>query len=363
GAFTVFGIRESSGLAASGNNITGNTVTALSSNGNGNAAVIGIETGGGGTTVQRNTVSGVNATNTGTFGAYGINVLSGNNSVVKNNFVSDVTGNMQGGAAFSTTFGIFGIRVAAGTGHSVVNNSVNMFGLRAGTATTSLLTAALAVVSTASTGLDIRNNILANNITGGTTSIANVAIFLPSGGTAAMNLLQNNNSYYFGTDVARAGVGQAGTTAGTNFFTTLPALVAYSNTLGNATNDNASLASTGVVPYTTSTNLHITGSAPEFNTGATIATVTNDFDGDARPQSAAYDIGGDEAVVAACAGLPSAGTSSATTPTTVCSNATVSFTNNASNVGTGIAYQWQVGAVGGPYTDVVGGTGATTQIF
>ena len=77
--------------------------------------------------------------------------------------------------------------------------------------------------------MDVRNNVFANNITGGTTSIAHVAIFLPSGGTSAMNLTDNKNSYYFGTDAARQGAGQAGTTAGTNFFTTLAALTAYSS--------------------------------------------------------------------------------------------------------------------------------------
>jgi len=97
------------------------------------------------------------------------------------------------------------------------------------------------MVITGST-FDVRDNIFANNITGGTTSIAHVAVYLPSGGTSAMNLTDNNNSYYRGTDAVRQGVGQAGTTAGTNFYTTLAALAAYSSTLhAAATNDNASI--------------------------------------------------------------------------------------------------------------------------
>src|SRR5204863_3200722 len=111
-------------------------------------------------------------------------------------------------------------------------------------AATSLLSAAFGLVSTTSLNCDVRDNIFANNITGGTTSIAHVSAYLPSGGTSTMNLTWNNNAYYFGTDAARQGTGQAGTTAGTNFFTTLAAQAAYTSTLSPAgTNDNASSAS------------------------------------------------------------------------------------------------------------------------
>ena len=82
-----------------------------------------------------------------------------------------------------------------------------------GTPNSSLLTAAFAMNVVTSTGCNVRDNIFANNITGGTTAVAHVAVYLPSGGTAAMNLIENNNAYYYGTDVARQGVGQAGTIA------------------------------------------------------------------------------------------------------------------------------------------------------
>lgn len=298
--FPTYGIRDSSSAVASGNNITQNTISSITSNGTPTSgpAAIGIDNLSGGTIIQRNNVQSVIATNTGTYGATGINVSGGNNVVLRNNFVSNVTGDMTGGAAFSTTFGIFGIRVAAGTGHQVYNNSVNLYGARPGTATTSLLTSAFALVGTTSTGLDVRNNIFANNITGGTTSVANVSVYLPSGGTSAMNLTMNNNSYYYGTDAARQGTGQAGTTAGTNFFTTLTALTAYTSTLSaGGTNDNASIASTGAVPFVNDNDLHITNAAPEFNTGATIASVTIDYDGETRPQGASFDIGADEVTV------------------------------------------------------------------
>jgi len=298
GSQAPFGIRESSGLTASGNNITGNTVTNISTTGG--TTVFGIENSGGGTIIQKNIVRTVFNGNTGTFGAYGINVSAGNNVTIKNNFVSDVNHDISGGLAFSTTFGVFGIRLGAGTGHKVYHNSVNMFGLTPGTSTSSLLSAAFCIVGTGSTGCDVRNNIFANNITGGTTSIANVSVALPSGGTAAMNLTWNNNAYFYGTDVARQGVGQAGTTAGTNFYTTLAALTAYTSTLGSATNDNASFASTAAVPYISASDLHINNAVGAnwcLNGTGTPVGVLDDIDAQLRSTGvppAGPDMGADE---------------------------------------------------------------------
>lgn len=309
GTSVVIGIRDSGGATASGNTLTGNTVTNISASSTttGGPGVFGIETSSGGTIIEKNNVSGVNNPNTGTFGATGINVTAGNNVVIRNNFVSNVTGDMTGGAAFSTTFGIFGMRIAAGTGHQVYNNSVNLYGARAGTAASSLLTAAFCIINTSSTGMDVRNNIFANNMTGGTTSVANVSAFLPSGGTSAMNLTWNNNAYYWGSDVARAGAGQAGTTAGTNFFTTVAALAAYSSTLHvPATNDNASQGATTAPPFLFSNDLHL---SPVPNTllgaGAAVG-VTTDFDNDPRPGTGP-DIGADE-IVQSVGGIFPAGT-------------------------------------------------------
>ncbi len=294
--FAPYGIRESSGLAASGNTISGNTVTNLSTTGS--TGLRGIAASSGGVTIARNKIQGIINNNTGTYGAFGIDVTAGSNDVIKNNFISDVNHNMTGGAAFGPDFGVVGIRLGSGTGHKVYNNSVNLFGPHTGTPTTSLLSAAFSISSTTQTGIDVRDNIFANNITGGTTSIAHVSVFLPSGGTSAMDLTWNNNSYYFGTDVTTQGIGQAGTTAGTNFFQTLAALAAYSSTLSGAgTNDNASLESTGAVPFLSSTDLHLLPGSPELDAGIALVAVTDDIDGDPRP-AATPDIGADEVVQA-----------------------------------------------------------------
>jgi len=302
------GINVTPGVAGANIDVAGNTVTAISTSGT--TAVRGISLSGaatGNVVVQRNNVTGVTNNSSSTYGAYGIDVSGGNNQTIKNNFVSDVRFNMTGAPAFSTTFGVFGIRLGAGTGHLVAGNSVSLFGAMLGTPNSSLLSAALGVVSTTSTGCDIRNNLLSNKLTGGTTSIAHVSAYLPAGGSSAMGLTWNNNAYYSGTSPTTQGIAQVGTTAGTGFYlagnfdpqATTPAsnLRAYTSTLSAAgTNDNASLAATADAPFVTDTDLHIDVSgvpvAPVANAGAAIDGIEDDYDGD--PRSATPDIGADE---------------------------------------------------------------------
>jgi hypothetical protein len=63
-----------------------------------------------------------------------------------------------------------------------------------------------------------------------------------------------------------------------------------------------------------------------------------------------------------CAGAPNAPEAASTTAASICPNGTVSMTATNLTVGLiGITNQWQVSSTsGGPYTNVVGGTGATT---
>lgn len=293
-AFAPIGIRESSGVAPAGINFTGNSVSNLTTTGS--ATIRGIAASSSGVTIQRNNVQGVVNNSTGTYAAFGIDITGGNDDIIQNNFVSDISHNMSGGGAFDTSFSVIGIRLGAGTGHKVYFNSVNLTGLKPGTAASSLLNAAFAIVANTQTGIDVRNNIFANSVTGGTTSLARVSVFLPSGGTSAMNLTWNNNAYYYGADPLTQGIAQIGTTAGTGFLTTLPALAAYTSTLSAAgTNDNASLAATTAVPFLSASDLHIGAGTSVENAGTPIAGVTIDIDGDPRT-APAPEIGADELV-------------------------------------------------------------------
>ncbi len=223
-----------------------------------------------GATIEKNLVNRVRNNNPATWSAYGINIagIAASAHTVQNNFVSGVINNQTAGTGgFGTTFGAYGIRVASGTGHKVYHNSVNLYGPMPGTTSTNL-TAAFMVVGTGQTGLDVRNNIFSNQITGGNpTGTRNVAVYLPSAGTATMNLTLNNNAYFAGSDALNR-LGQVGATFGTGEFlvgnfdptSTTPAtnFRAYTSTLSAAgTNDNASFASSSPPPFTSNADLHI----------------------------------------------------------------------------------------------------------
>ncbi len=330
--------------------------------------------------IEKNTIAGMNNNNTGTYGAYGINVNCGPNQTMRNNFIYGITGNMQGGAAFSTTFGLFGIRVSGSTNHKIYNNSVSMSGLRAGTPATSLLAACCAIVNTGQTGMDIRNNIFSNTMTGGTTQLAYVSLYLPVGGTSAMNLTLNNNAYYCGPTAASQGIAQVSTTSSVanlylpgnfNPGSTAPAtnLRAYTSTLSVAgTNDNASYASSNAAPFISLTNLHLDLASLELpnveQKGDATVPVAVDFDNDVRPNVSTVlpDIGADEVAVAACSSA--SGGTIAPSSYTRCENQTVNLVSTGATTGTGITYQWMVSTVsGGPYVNVSGGTGANSTSY
>lgn len=262
-----------------------------------------------GAIIERNKVNRVRNNNPATWSAYGINIagIAGSAHTVQNNFVSGVINNQTAGTgAFGTTFGAYGIRVASGTGHKVYHNSVHLYGAIPGTTNTNL-TAAFLVVGTGQTGMDVRNNIFSNQITGGTSATPgtrNVSVFLPSGGTATMNLTQNNNAYFAGLDALNR-LAQVGTTFGTGEFlvgnfdptTTTPAtnFRAYTSTLSAAgTNDNASFASSSPPPFTSNVDLHIpAGTATRLESGGAAVGVTTDIDSDTR-NATTPDIGADE---------------------------------------------------------------------
>jgi len=261
-------------------------------------------------TIERNKVNRAKNNAPDFWIANGISLAAGNGQTVRNNFVSNVTVDTTSGGFYSTTFNATGIRVAAGLNHLIYNNSINMNGTIPGATPT--VTACFTIISNTLTGLDIRNNACVNSQTNGSATSAFVGFFLASGGTSANNWTINNNDYFNGAaPTATQGVAQVGTTSGTGFYTqanfdptvTTPStnFRAYSSTLSAAgTNDNAGVK---VDPtYNSATDLHIPGTSPLLNIGATIASVTNDIDNDSRPLEGAYEIGADERATAAAPG-------------------------------------------------------------
>jgi hypothetical protein len=310
-------------------------------------------------TIDSNKVNRVRNNNVSTFGAYGINLGGANNHIVQNNFVSGVINDQTAGTgAFSTTFGALGIRVGSGTGHKIYHNSVHLYGAMPGVISTNL-TMALGVVATSQTGVDIRNNIFSNQITGGNpTGSRNVAVFLPSGATVAMNLTDNNNAYFVSTD-ALSRLAQVGTTIGTGEYqaanfdptTTSPAtnFRAYTSPLSAAgTNDNASFATTTAPPFTSNVNLHIpAATATRLESGGAAVGVAIDIDAETR-NATTPDIGADE-----FAGTPPAANDiAATVLVTPANGATVAvgatfspqatFTNNGTATQTNVPVRYRI---------------------
>lgn len=288
-------IRNIEGSVAASSAVSHNSGITL-----GYASAVGL-----GCVVEQNNIQHVINRNTNTYGAAGIviNLSSGSNSTIRNNFVSDVNHDMSGGIAFSFSFNVAGIVVNGGTSYSIYHNSVNLYGAMLGTATSSISSAAFGVATTSATGIDVRNNIFANTMTGGTSSVAHVSLMLPTGGNAAMSYTENNNAYYCGngTNQFLAHIGTSFTTtfsaANFNASTITPATNLRSYTAGLSvagTNDNASYGIVTAAPFTSNTDLHIpnaTVTVLESN-GAAVG-VTTDFDNTAR-SATAPDIGADE---------------------------------------------------------------------
>jgi subtilisin-like proprotein convertase family protein len=274
-------------------------------------AVGNVVSSGTGIIIDRNNIERALSSNTGGYGVRGIDLNVGSGNTVRNNFVRNV--NNGSSTSFTTGFGAFGIRVSAGSGHSVIHNTVHMAGVNPGAG--SGLVAALGITLTSSTGLDVRNNILSNVVTGSGASSAHVCLYLPSSGTSAMNLLLNNNIYYSGTTVGLHGILQVGTTYGsTNLYSaanfsagsTTPSTNSrsYTSTLSSSSaNDGGSMAFTTAAPFLGATDLHINPNvaSPADAAGAALG-VTDDFDGETRSALTPVDIGADAYVaLAQCA--------------------------------------------------------------
>ncbi len=103
------------------------------------------------------------------YGVNGILISNGTNTSnvnIVNNIIYDLkTPNYS---ETNLTSNPFGIRIQSGIDHKIYYNSVNLFGEQIPTGTSGTLSAALMINNTnpAPTGLDIRNNVFANSLTG-----------------------------------------------------------------------------------------------------------------------------------------------------------------------------------------------------
>lgn len=251
-------------------------------------------------TVENNIVSFVISRTTSGYAAYGISIAGGTGNIIKNNMIFGLNA-VQNNNAYGTTYGVRGIRISASTNHKVYHNTVYLSDAMLGTATD--VSACLTITSASLTGIDVRNNIFSNVMTGTSTSTI-TDVQLISSATSSMNLTLNNNAYYTGsainnyllstttgsavtTNYTAANFNPAATTPSTN-------ARAFTSTLSAAgTNDNASFASTAAAPFTSSTNLHIpAGTTSQLESGGATVGVGLDIDGDVRPGPSGSIYGG-----------------------------------------------------------------------
>ncbi|HRD80049.1 MAG TPA: hypothetical protein PLL53_04760, partial [Saprospiraceae bacterium] len=245
-------------------NISGNTISTIQNFGTSSIAGIFVSSSGPSGSIQNNRISSVYARNTGGYGSRAIFLSSGNNVTVQNNMIWDLNA-VSNNTNTAITFGVRGIAVSAGIGHKIYHNSVALFGAMLTGGSTADVTTCLSISGTGQTGLDIRNNIFSNTMSGGNGTMVHTCVQLPASGTSSMNLTLNNNAYFSGSGAANyIGATTSGLTTYTasnfNAAATTPAanLRAYTSTLSAAgTNDNASFASTSAAPFTSATDLHI----------------------------------------------------------------------------------------------------------
>lgn len=322
-------------------NITGHTIFGLSSTGA--SAVSGISISGAATTnVFKNkiyNISGSNALST----VNGIAVSAGTTINVYNNLIGALTT-----PAANAANPLNGLNITGGTTVNAYFNTINLAASSSGA-----LFGSSAISASTTPALTLRNNIFVNSssVTGAGLAVA----YRRSSATLTSYDAASNKNLFSATTIYTDGITPQATLAA------YQALVTPRD--ANSINETPNFLSTNG-PDATFLHINTTIATAIENGADPISGISDDFDGDIR-NVATPDIGADEftVVVVSCTGQPAAGS---ITPTSAsrCIGQTYSMSATGLTTGTGISYQWQVGtASGGPYSNVTGGTGATTSSY
>lgn len=140
-----------------------------------------------------NLLSNLSSTGTAATGAYGIYIASGNNQIIANNAVAYIRSTNYSGTSLVNN--PFGITLAGGTGHKVYFNSVNMSGDQLNVGASPSLSSAFLVSSTAVNGIDVRNNVFVNSLTGFAGS-KGYSVYLTGSSNLTNSAVINYNDYY-----------------------------------------------------------------------------------------------------------------------------------------------------------------------
>jgi hypothetical protein len=314
-------VRGSTGALVEGNDLWIESYLAFSSPGGIRALdhgfLVSSDTGvGNGTRFERNRIFRVRNNHPGNYGVTGIALSRGNNHRVINNFVMGVLNNNVTRNGFNPNDSAAGIRtVSSGVNHKIFHNSVHLTGEMQGSFGATLSAALALWVTTANPErLEVRNNILSNQISGGHPDSKHVAIYLPSSLGWNYNAVIDNNAYFQGS-ASNSRLAHHGTNPSINSYlaenfnpnerVSQENFRTYSYGLIDDflhQNDSNSFASMAPPPFVSDTDLHLVpGSGFQIEAGGADVGVAADIDGDVRGQ--APEIGADELFAPTSAGV------------------------------------------------------------
>ena len=216
---------------------------------------------------------------------------SATNNLVANNFVYNFRANS------TSPDQLVGIGISGGNTDSIVNNSISLTGdMDPGTSTATVIYGN-GIRNTGANGTNnanftIKNNSIYLDATSNNATTHYYAITLNSAaydfGTGGLN----NNNYYINAANPQLFTGGLASVAGAATTTEFATLANWQGALTIPQDANSIQANPLYASITS--DLHISSASPNIDAGTTIAGVTDDIDGQVRPNGAAYDIGADE---------------------------------------------------------------------
>jgi autotransporter-associated beta strand protein len=295
---TNIGIQTSTATGGTTHTVSGNTIDGMSSNAGGGVNHYGIISGPatGTTNIFNNRVYNITTGTSTNAKVYGIEASNGATANVYNNMVGDLkTPNTTN----TTSTAIRGITISGAVISNVYNNSVYLTGTSSGTDFSS---ATFAFSGT--TTSDIRNNIFVNNITpkGQGFSAAIMRIATGTNGTIPANFSStSNNNILFAPTVTNGVIFVEGQYTGggpTNVIAANCFDLSVYKAFITGGRETATISEippfVNIIPTTMDLRLDGAIASGAINGGQTLATVTTDIDGVARPIGGIYEIGADE---------------------------------------------------------------------
>ncbi len=245
-----------------------------------NATYVGGSGGVNNALVTNNKINGINSNSTVGFSAAGIAVAgnSGGANIISNNMITGVISNSTSPDLLA---GIF-VAGEAGSDTRIYHNSVSMTGNR-GTTANQMPSYGIAITGTDPV-VELKNNIFYNIQEPGSGGANTKAYAIGMATSTFSNLNSNNNDFFAaGTQPGHFRSGSLGVTGGTDYATR-----ALWTTATGKDGNSAQL----LPPFLNTTNdLHLTAKMTGI-TGTPLATVTTDFDCQAR--AAVPEVGADE---------------------------------------------------------------------